>query len=504
MRNSEIILCNMRLDKEYKNVLNYTQEQMVTECRKKGVYTNNTYSFIRPTTNIIEVNVPYNQAIGCNYIAFQNYDYSNKWFFAFIDDVEYRNNNCIRIKFTVDVWSTFFSQLTIFDSFVIREHTNDDTIGANTVPENIEMGEHICYNQEYYNKLDDIAYVVQTTQSPTGQNYGYSYIGKIPFAGNTYLFTELNSFQILIDSYATEGRSDAIYNAYIIPKIIAQGGGLTNKYQDTLNIPKTYQTANNYTIKNNKLFTYPYNYLVMSNNAGSNNIYHFELFDTTYCVFLLEAIGTTGCSVVCYPIHYGKGQTNRDEGLVGAKFPTLSWAKDNYTNWLTQQAVNINRGTVNSGVQMGLGMLSIGLGNIGGGISQIWQGFNSAFDVASQVYEHSFVPPTVQGLVNNSDINFTANKMGYTFYYYGLKDEYIKIIDNYFTMFGYKVNAMKKPNITGRPYWNYIKISSESEFAYAPISRIYLDEINNIARRGTTIWHSHDNIGNYSLDNSLQ
>ena len=30
-----------------------------------------------------------------------------------------------------------------------------------------------------------------------------------------------------------------------------------------------------------------------------------------------------------------------------------------------------------------------------------------------------------------------------------------------------------------------------------------MDIINNVARNGVTIWHNHDNIGNYNLDNPI-
>ena len=87
--NSEIILCKgIRLDKEYVNVLSYTENQMLTLCRSSAhkVASSNDYSFIRTTGNIF-TNFTYSQCLQANYIAFQNKDYSNKWFFAFIDEV---------------------------------------------------------------------------------------------------------------------------------------------------------------------------------------------------------------------------------------------------------------------------------------------------------------------------------------------------------------------------------------------------------------------------------
>ena len=68
--------------------------------------------------------------------------------------------------------------------------------------------------------------------------------------------------------------------------------------------PKKFNTEINkvtafsdYTPKNNKCFVYPYNYLFVSNNQGSNNIYKYEDFNTETCVFENQfsiAVGGSG------------------------------------------------------------------------------------------------------------------------------------------------------------------------------------------------------------------
>ena len=37
------------------------------------------------------------------------------------------------------------------------------------------------------------------------------------------------------------------------------------------------------------------------------------------------------------------------------------------------------------------------------------------------------------------------------------KKEYLEIIDNFFTKYGYKVNVLKTPQMYTREKWNYIK-----------------------------------------------
>lgn len=63
------------------------------------------------------------------------------------------------------------------------------------------------------------------------------------------------------------------------------------------------------------------------------------------------------------------------------------------------------------------------------------------------------------------------------------KNEYIKIIDDYFTRYGYKVNSLKKPNTIGRTIFNYIEIESTSEIGYGEVPSKAMDIINNACRK---------------------
>lgn len=116
-----------------------------------------------------------------------------------------------------------------------------------------------------------------------------------------------------------------------------------------------------------KLKTYPYSFLRVSNNAGQEYDYKFENFyvenqpnyDNSYdFVFMITGIACEGGSVQLTPMNYGNNIAqlnygNIDEGLVLGKYPTFSWASDNFTNWLTQNGVNI-------ALSLGLGLASGG------------------------------------------------------------------------------------------------------------------------------------------------
>lgn len=83
------------------------------------------------------------------------------------------------------------------------------------------------------------------------------------------------------------------------------------------------------------------------------------------------------------------------------------------------------------------------------------------------------------------------------------KAEYLRIIDDYFTRFGYKINRVLTPNLTGRRNFNYVEIGKSEEIGYGDIPNNYMEQINNIFRKGVTIWHNNSNVGNYSVNNDI-
>lgn len=170
MRNGKIILCKgINMDRDYVNVLNYTESQMLTLCQSQNhlVASSNDYSFIDMSKGVIYTDFNYDTCINANYIAFQNPDYSQKWFFAFLDDVVYKGDKNTELRFTVDSWSTWFDYWTAKTCFVAREHVNDDTIGLHTIPENLDVGEVTCDSLFRSQDMSETGYIgVLTTYVP--------------------------------------------------------------------------------------------------------------------------------------------------------------------------------------------------------------------------------------------------------------------------------------------------------------------------------------------------
>ena len=522
--NSEIILVkNIRLDKDYINVLSYSESQMLNLCRQNAVATDYDYSFIRQNNNSIYANFSYEQCLQANYIAFQNKDYSNKWFFAFIDEVIYTGEQNTEIRYTIDAWSTWFDYWQKQPCFISRQHVNSDTIGEHTIAENLDVGEIIQEMETEDISLSQYTYVaVLSSWNPATKKqfsaitvYNKQVFGKQLFFVDASDLSNLVNLGLFILDTNADGHAEDIDSIFFVPSAVispsqlkqytANVGGQEYSFygiNNTFEI-ETFDTVINkltkfsdYTPKNNKCFCYPYNYLFVTNNIGNDNIYKYEDFYSDNCVFRNELAISIGCSGHIVPLNYKKISKNYDEALPLAKYPTCSWSTDAYTNWLTQQAVNIPTQIVGSVVNAGS---NIATGNIVGGATSI------ANDILGQIgsfYSASLLPNITKGQ-NTADIVFSANKNTFTFRQLRAKTEYMRIIDDYFTRFGYKLNSLTLPNIVGRRNWNYLEIGQSESVGYGSVPSSYMEEINNACRKGTTIWHNHENIGNYSLDNSI-
>lgn len=520
-QNSEIYLVkNIRLDKDYVNVLSYSQNQMLELCKQNQVAHADDYSFIR-NTGYIQTGFSYEQCLQSNYIAFQNKDYSNKWFFAFIEDVKYNGERNTQIKYKVDSWSTWFDDWQKQPCFISRQHVNDDTIGLHTVPENLDNGEMILeeeeeillYNENYY-------FILEGTYNPTTEKdfegigiYNGIASGAFLFAFKNYSdspslsATNLNNFIKKINS---DGKIDSINNLYILPGWIVENLGTTdNSYQNTtgsytsylinnsndiIEIANTFNKThsfNTYTPKNNKCFCYPYNFLMIDNHIGNYNILKYEDFNPNQNLvpqLIVQASLSIGGSVRLIPRRYKDIDYNYQESIPLAKFPICSWSSDAFTNWLVSNAVNVGTTLVSTATGVATGNVGTVAGNVASLIGQFYS---------------ANLQPNIEGGNNTGDIIFSSKKNTFSLYHMRSKDEYMKIIDDYFSRFGYKINNIETPNIVGRENWNYVEIGQNECIGYGTVPTNFMTEINNACRKGVTIWHNHNNIGNYNLNNTI-
>lgn len=220
---------------------------------------------------------------------------------------------------------------------------------------------------------------------------------------------------------------------------------------------------------------------------------------------MVKGVPTCGGSIKLVPMLYdGQLTGNEDEGLMAGKFPTLSWVADPYTNWLTQNSVNIGIGVASAGINIVGGIASATLGGPAGvalGGSMIISGLSGITQTLGQMYQHDMIPNSAKGNVNGGDINTCSKKNGFTFYHMSIKREYAAIIDDYFSLFGYKIARVKVPNVTGRQNWNYVK-TIDCNFS-GNIPQTDLDIIKNMFNSGVTFWHNPATMYNYNNTNNI-
>lgn len=469
-----------------------------------------------------------------NYVMYRNEAYGNKWFYAFITNMEYSSDHMTFVYIKTDVFQTWQFDLTYMKSFVEREHVNDDTFGLHTVPEGLEYGDYIVNSYASSNYAINIAncYLIAQVSELCEAMYSVYGDGNRIYNGvpqGCWLIgfslsdsTAYQNFNNFVRSYDAENLSEAIVSVGIVPKAMIPGEpvilSFDTKYGfDAFRVPSSntattlttqsfarQTTLNGYTPKNNKMLCSPYNYLLVTNNGGSDVAYAWEEFSSSTANFNIIGALTQGCDIKMIPTNYKStdGSGGWEWAITSQKFPMVSWNSNFYLNWV---AVNGKYQEVQAGLT-GLSFATnliggMASGNVGQMVGSLGGLAQSVANQAQQIREAKMTPDSAKGNTNTGDLNFTHEKSKFTGYKMSIKAEYARIIDDYFTAFGYKVNAFKVPNITGRRYWNYVHTVGANIEGNVP--QADMDEIKGLFDRGITIWHDTAHYLDYTQNNTI-
>lgn len=524
---TEAYLLNVPLENDYKNTLYFTSKDAQTDYFKsRKVFYFNNFSYQRkdepvriPTADSQGLVCEYDNLInaGVNYVMYRNTTYSTKWFYGFITDIKYISDGIVEIYIETDVIQTWLFDYAVKNSFVEREHVSDDTVGKHTVPEGLETGEYVSVYEKDID-LGEMYIVVGTTQAyetkVQGGLYGGCYSGVHYLVWKLTNYAGVNSF---IKYMEEGGYSDAITSIFLLPHFVVKDimdeednvlNGTTIASQTQALIQKNLTILGDYAPKNNKLFTYPFNYLLASNNNGGSAIYRYEHFDDSNedfkndCRFNLYGVVCPGGSIKLVPLYYKGVNENVEESINAGKFPICNWNTDVYTNWLTQNSVNIALSIGSSALQVAGGgaMMFTGAGALAGAGSMATGALGIA-QTLGQIYQQSLVPPQAEGNLNCGDVLRGMNKNTFTLYQMTIKGEYAQIIDNYFHMFGYKVNRVKIPNKCHRSRFWYTKTIDVNIDGAIPNKDMQI--IKDCYNNGITFWRNATEIQNYALDNVI-
>ena len=651
--NGEVIfLEGIRIDKKHNHTIRFNsvnsqtnffrgkQKRSIVVGDKEVYFAITDQTYTRVNNGVMKVAIPADYLRSCNYMMFRNTAYSGKWFYAFIDNVEYNNNSSCYVTFSIDLIQTWWFDFDMTACFVEREHSETDAVGDNIVPENLETGEYVYVDNDVID-LSKMSVAVLSTENPLseqieGSMYNGVYSGlyhkteigafgvKVTFdtlqgelsqlnsgklrfndpnftpnsfelqrnsedvvlaqlsttIGNCILRFTSDSGVFYIQASTSDGRQLTVYgveNGYqvdgamesgannsVIAKLASIKNGVINYevtvvlpddaiYDDTKLIspvnaylkqfkddqaivamyqypsafdrstadslyssPRNFRRGDSltdgYVPKNNKLFTSPYNKVVISNNCGgfgeflwefteNKRTMQFQLYGSKY--------GTPCCLLT--PYNYKGKLFAYDDGLALSNFPVCSWRNDVFKTWWNQNKTSFMLSTITGAVQGGIrgGVRGAKAGPVGAVVGAVAGTGVRVMESVAKTMDVQAVPDQASGQIQCETLNVGLGRVGYTIYYVSLQKEMLQVIDDYFSMYGYATKRVKVPNIklgvsNIRPLWNYIETKNCCVVPHddSGLSASDIEGIQNIFDGGITFWASNDIIGDYSLNNS--
>lgn len=465
-----------------------------------------------------------------NYIMWQNPAFSNKWFYGFIKKMEFVSTGMTDVFFEIDPLQTYMFDITINPSFVEREHTNNDTIGNNLLEEPVALGDFVYNGSEvqFANADKENGYLclgVTELISPFNENNplkNWLTVYSGVYSGLTYMFFDsFVSLQRVIDYYNKNKSGDAgIQTIFYVPQSFVDN---SSPKSQTYSLSSPTNTAkviwiepsmdairinassprpaslDGYTPRNNKLLTKPYCFVDLTNNCGSEVSYAYEDFSGGTASFRADIALCPSMSIKASPTNYKNTSANGirawSDGIMGGKTPQCSWVTDYYTNWLTQNAVNMPLQAMNSA-----------FGVVGGLVTGNYLGASATFlgsvgNVINEHYKASLVPDQVHGNVNSGDISFSRGKMCFSILPKSIKYQFARIIDGWFDLFGYQTNRLKVPNTNHRLNWWYTKTINANITGNVPNDE--MNKIKDAYNNGLTFWRNPSNFLNYGVSNGI-
>lgn len=542
-------LLSTPLESDYRNTLWFPNVAAQTSYfLGKSVKAYENFNYIKKD-NTITVPEEIDNLYNCNYIMYQNANFGNKWFYAFIDRMAWASNGSTRLYVSTDAIQTWFFDITYYQSYVDRCHSDTDVAGDNIVPEDFTGAGNGGWYQVGSQDLKPNMLAIFSTTSGTGTPIGAQKVNGI-VSGSGYLTQP-------IDITGGTGTVNSVLNNMV-------QNGLANAISRIQQFPSKHDTQISYAkhpthldcVSDYGLGTYiPVNKKLLSGAflTAYISLYGQEVeFNPEYIagkqinfeIVVDQTTGTVGAIVRNYT------SPNNATISVSAVIPESTWAYNQYkndynlhsaSNAIYTSRANITRNTARNtaalktaiaGMQalgttanqfstINLGRMAIGgVGGVVGGAA------NSAAAIAQSgvnVYEtaqqarilDSGVDEISQDLTAISE-NYNAPAVGgvaqsnlyiagqVTALSYGFKVpplDIVKRADKFLSVYGYKQSVYRTINLHARNAWTYIKTIGLNAAGNFP------DDDMNIIKRafdnGIFFWSYTANFGNFDQSNNI-
>ena len=550
-------------DNSYRHTMTFAsrtaQAEFIRSCCNQAL-DKHTYSYVR-MNNSIRVEQNAERLYNYNYVMYQNSNYGQKWFYAFIVGVNYINEDVTELVLELDVMQTYWFDLTLTQCMVEREHVNDDTPGAHINPEPDISFSAIPQDRYSNGNLTQGSVVLMTTAIPLdnqnvvsyyldgqelapldmpGGYYTHIYSGATILAFDLdeqatvippdmnlrdYIDAATDDLTVFLNGLNAAGAGDAVTAVFIFPRkyLPPKDQIFIGKPADKKAVSCLVRRGENpvalnhvidkptmvdgYTPRNKKLLTFPYCYCQFDDNNGNVTQYRYEFWEEKLdvdhsteqplpklgCVYSVTVPLDQDSKVYVTPQNYNGIENNATEAFTFPYSTQCSWPYSHYDNWVAQNALansfqkmQIVAGfahSAGSGITAATKTLGAGAkaaGDIGafsarnpGMTNMVGQASNAnirntwselgqiaidtvgssplgqAAALASEYYKHSIIPNTVKGNCSGNSLY----GMGYLTYNQctmAIRREFAEIMDDFFDMYGYSIERVKVPNVTGR------------------------------------------------------
>ena len=485
----------------------------------------------------VGINADALDSAGVNYCRFINPQAGNYYRYCFIDEVEYVAPETSRLHIRIDAFVTNIGNIHFNQCFVEREHVADDTRGLHTLPEEISADNMVC-NSVIYELCSDLsarskgvfdanyyAAIFMTEHTFTAKGDYDSFIGGNANCSYIIAPESVDDLGAFVEYLTDINKSDAIIgiipllrdfttvDEVNVPADVAAEIGTSKVYiisdnagaQYNVSLYSNFTTLDGYTPHNNKLFTYPYNYISVVSSNGTNAVIEYEKIGSTNN-FVVSYSATMSPTLTVSPVNYN-GVTNCIEKFVSySQFAPIAYSIDTYSQWYAQ-----NKNVVDMTLyEKAGGIVKSGLGALSA--QNYSQAANSAFDVLSStenamgwlasLKDMQRRPNEMKGALNGNALLYMS-KGGIQALDMCVKAEYARLIDKYFDTFGYNVSLTKTPQINSRAHYNYCKTIGSN--IYGAIAEDQKEMIDKLFNEGITIWHMSNGAayGTYDALNTI-
>lgn len=553
---STIHLCNVPFDSSYKHQVYFTSRtEQQNYFLDHTLYTFTHYYTVRKTlpNGAIESTVDIAENIDklykCNYMFYQNSNHGARWFYAFITKLIYVNEETTRLVFETDVYQTWMMDCTLKSSYVVREHSETDNIGDNIVAESFNFEDYTYQNLGKITDLTQWGYLIAASDKLLdAASRGYLYSGV--YQGLYFYYASTASHvNSLLDTLEDTGQ-DCIVSITAIPRFClkessigidedgekgatAQSTGMVFQSTTpaalvhTVDMTAYATTFDGYVPINKKMYTSPFTKLIVTNGAGEEAEYTIEDFtDRDRIQFTVYGDVSPTPSVTLVPNNYKGLIKAREFSISLSGFPQCGFNSDTFKLWMNKNMTPLIINTVTSAIGAGTNAgvnsynqnMAAQAGQQPGYIN--YRSPDALAAVSSKAALAGFALDVAGSIANSWATVYRASKepnqahlgqaknnlltaMGentFRFMVRHVKRCYAETIDNYFTMFGYQTNKVKIPNLSSRPYFNYVQTIGVNIIGGIPNED--MDTLKAIFNAGVTIWKPNATIGDYSVDNT--